>query len=184
MMGGASNADNRPVLKGVGDKLLKSDNIVFTYLRSIVSSQAASWVDLGLGFVLFSLLGFAPWLATGLGAIAGGVVNCIINYRFTFRAEGVSWRAVAVKYLMVWFGSLTLNSLGTQGLYLLLSGMDWLEDIGFRPDGYYAAARLAVSLLVPWFWNFLLQRKFVYRATSFDHVACRIVDIFIPGRRP
>lgn len=144
-------------------KLLHSDSVVFTFLRSIVSSQAASWVDLGLGFLLFHCLGFEPWLATAMGAICGGVVNCAINYRFTFHAQDCPVAAVVVKYAMVWCGSLALNALGTQGLYWLLGQWHWLESIGFRPDGYYAAARLTVSLLVSWFWNFVLQRCFVYR---------------------
>lgn len=170
----SKGTESKGALAKIGTTLLKSNNIVFTFLRSIVSSQCASWIDLGLGFVLFSLLGFAPWLATGLGAIAGGVVNCIINYKFTFRAEGVSWKAVVVKYAMVWTGSLLLNSFGTQGLYILFTKLEFLEDIGFKPNGYYATARIIVSLLVSWFWNFLLQRRFVYRSVAFDKYILRI----------
>lgn len=155
----------------LGDKLIKSDSIVFTYIRSIVSSQSASWVDMGLSFVLFAWVGLLPWLATAIGAVVGGAVNCIINYRFTFRASGCDWRAVVVKYSLVWLGSLALNALGTQLLYALISGWTWLETIGFRPDGYFAAARLFVSLIVSWFWNFALQRYFVYRPTGFDSKA-------------
>ncbi len=158
----------------IADKLLKSDNIVFTYLRSIVSSQSASWIDMGLGFVLFAWVGLLPWLATAIGAVVGGTVNCIINYRFTFRASGCDWRAVVVKYAMVWLGSLALNSYGTQAVYALVSNWHWLETIGFRPDGYFAAARLFVSLMVSWFWNFALQRYFVYRPRRFDHFAVNL----------
>ena len=58
------------------------------FLRSSVAAQAASWVDLGLGFVLFSWVGLSTGLSTGIGAVAGGIINCIINYRFTFHAKG------------------------------------------------------------------------------------------------
>ncbi len=73
--------------KRVGDTLMHSDSLVPTFLRSIASSQAASWVDMLLGFALFAWVNLAPWLATAAGAVAGGVVNCIINYRFTFHAS-------------------------------------------------------------------------------------------------
>lgn len=153
--------------------MLESDNIAFTFVRSIVSSQTASWVDLFLGFALFAWVGLTPFLSTAIGAFAGGIVNCIINYRFTFHASACPWRAVAVKYAMVWAGSLLLNSFGTQILYHALERWDWLAAQGFTDDGCFAAARLAVSLLVSWFWNFLLQRFFVYRLTSFDPYAIK-----------
>lgn len=149
-------------------RVMNSDSLIFTFLRSVVSSQTASWVDLGIGFALFAWINLAPWLSTAIGAVAGGIVNCIINYRFTFHAQGVSWRAVIVKYSLVWLGSIILNSGGTQLVYSIIDGWKWLETIGFRPDGYYAAARLFVSLMVSWFWNFVLQRYFVYRPTRFD----------------
>ena len=33
-------------------------------------------------------------LSVAIGAIAGGIVNCCINYRFTFHAAGQSVKAV------------------------------------------------------------------------------------------
>jgi len=153
--------------------VLESDKIAFTFLRSIVSSQAASWVDLFMGFALFAWVGLTPFLSTAIGAFAGGVINCMINYRFTFHASDCPWRAVAVKYAMVWTGSLLLNSFGTQILYYALAHWDWLAAQGFTDKGCFAAARLVTSLLVSWFWNFLLQRYFVYRLTSFDPYAIK-----------
>ncbi len=167
-------------LRNVGSKLLKSDRVEYAFLRSAVSSQTASWVDLFLGFALFAWVGFAPWLSTAVGAVAGGVVNCIINYKFTFRANDCPWRAVIIKYAMVWFGSLSLNSLGTQGLYLAFKSWPYLHEHGFNDDGTYAAARLLVSLLVSWFWNFLLQHSFVYKVTKFDPKAIAIFNAIIP----
>lgn len=165
-------------LKKVGSDFVHSDNFFFSFLRAAVSSQTASWVDLFVGFALFAWMGMQPWLATAIGAVCGGVINCIINFKFTFHADGMSWKAVAVKYFMVWIGSVLLNSFGTEALYYLFNHWSWLETIGFRPDGYYAAARLITSLLVSWFWNFLLQRYFVYRVNRFDNTAIKFIDFF------
>lgn len=104
----------------IGHRLLHSDSLAFTYLRSIVASQSASWLDMGLSFALFAWLSLTPWLSTAIGAVAGGVLNCVINYRFTFHAQGCDWRAVMVKYILVWVGSLMLNAFGTQAVYYLL----------------------------------------------------------------
>lgn len=166
-------------LKNIGRDLLHSQSIVHTFLRSAVSSQAASWLDLATGFVLFSFVHLAPWLSTGIGAVMGGVLNCVLNYKFTFKAQDCPWKAVIVKYAIVWFGSIALNAFGTQAVYHLLQYWHLLERLGFRPDGYYATARVGVSLLVSWGWNFLLQRTFVYRQRRFDKTAIKFIDFFL-----
>lgn len=170
-------------LRALTDKILHNDNLFFTFVRSIASSQAASWVDMAVRFVLFAWVNLTPFLSTACGCVAGGVVNCIINYRFTFHSTGTSVKAVAVKYALVWAGSLLLNSGGTQLLYQGLQKWHWLETIGFKPDGYYVAATLVVSLIVSWMWNFLLQRYFVYRPVWFDRYANAFVNLFTPARR-
>lgn len=165
-------------IKHIGETLLRSKSLVPTFLRSAVSSQASGWVDFIVGFVMFYWIfnQHFQWLATGIGVVAGGIVNCIICYKFTFRAENCSWQAVAVKYALVWIGNLFLNSGGTQLLYIILEEWHFLDDLGFTPAGYFAAARLVMSLLVSWFWNFLLQRNFVYRPTGFDPYAERFMN--------
>ena len=170
-------------VKKLGNKFLHSENVVFQFLRSIVSSQAASWIDMGVSFVFFVWLHMMPWLSTLCGAVLGGVTNCIINYKFTFQstATGTTWRAVAVKYILVWVGSVVLNSVGTELLYHVIEGWRWLESIGFTDNGSFAAARLLVSLIVSLAWNFVLQRNFVFRASRFDPMAQRISLVFVPN---
>lgn len=169
-------------IKKVGKNIIQSDKLVYSFVRAAAASQTASWIDLFTGFALFAWVGLGTALSTAIGALLGGVINCIINFKFTFHAQECSWRAVAVKYTLVWIGSLLLNTYGTAGLYYLLDHWNWLETIGFNRDGYYAAARLSTSLLVSWFWNFILQRYFVYRVTRFDPAAIRLVN-FITFRR-
>lgn len=164
-------------LRHLGNTLLKSNSLVPTFLRSAVSSQASGWVDFIVGFVMFYWIfnRHLSWLATGIGVVAGGIVNCIICYKFTFRAENCSWKAVVVKYAIVWIGNLILNSAGTEGLYIVLKKWHILEEMGFKTAGYYTTARLVMSLLVSWFWNFILQRNFVYRPSRFDPYAERFM---------
>lgn len=166
------------------NRFVNGGDIVTTFLRSSVSSQIASWIDMGTGFLLFAFCHLAPWLSTAIGAVAGGVVNCFINYRFTFHASSVPVKAVAVKYMIIWMGSLGLNVYGTQIVYTLLQHLPFLEEMGFRPNGYYAAARLSVSLIVSIFWNFLLQKNFVYQNTKFDPYAIRLVNSIIRTKKP
>ena len=165
-------------VKKIGSNILNSDQLVFTFIRSAGAAQFASWIDLGSSFVLFAFAHFAPWVSTAIGAFVGGVINCILNYRFTFHANSCPWKAVVVKYALVWLGSLLLNSGGTELLYYGLLHWPWLESIGFKPDGYFAAARLAVSAVVSLGWNFILQRNFVYHNRNFDKYAIAFMDFF------
>lgn len=168
--------------KELGNTLLKSKSLVPTFLRSALSSQASGWVDFAVGFVMFNWVfnHHLSWLATAIGVVAGGIVNCIICYKFTFRAENVPWKAVVVKYALVWFGNLILNSGGTEILYILLKKLQFLENLGFKPAGYYSAARLFMSLMVSWFWNFVLQRNWVYRPSKFDAHAVAFMNEILP----
>ena len=165
-------------VKEIGSKLLNSDQLVFTFIRSASVAQAASWLDLGTSFVLFAFAHLSPWISTAIGAFVGGVINGVLNYRFTFHAQDCPWKAVMVKYALVWVGSLLLNSFGTQFLYYGLMHWPWLETIGFKSDGYFAAARLAVSGIVSLGWNFLLQKTFVYQKNRFDPYAISAIDFF------
>lgn len=166
----------------INEKLLKSNSLVSTFLRSGVSSQISSWTDMGIRMIFYAFIfsGIEPFyrsnLSVAIGAICGGIVNCCINYKFTFRASGQNVKAVGLKYFMVWTGSLLLNMYGTTFAAIWLSKWEWLINLGFKPDGIFAAATLTVSLLVSWFWNFLLQKNFVYRPTKFDATAVKIVD--------
>ena len=171
-------------VRKLGTNILNSDQLVFTFIRSAGVAQAASWIDLGTAFVLFAFAHFAPWASTAIGAFVGGVINCVLNYRFTFHANSCPWKAVIVKYAMVWLGSLLLNSFGTELLYYGLMHWTWLETIGFKPDGYFAAARLAVSGIVSLGWNFLLQRNFVYQNRKFDKYAISFADLFTKKKHP
>lgn len=166
----------------IKDKVINGGGL-FTFLRSSMSSQIASWIDMGTRFIFFSfiLASLEPFyrsnLSVAIGAIIGGVVNCCINYRFTFHASGQNVKAVIVKYFLVWVGSLLLNMYGTTFLQLALSKWDWLQS-RFSPDGLFAATTLIVSLIVSLAWNFVLQRNFVYRPSPFDRYAIGFMDFF------
>ena len=168
-------------IKKLGNKIVNGGGF-FTFIRSSISSQIASWTDMGTRMLFYAFVFSAldPFyrsnLSVAVGAFVGGVVNCCINYRFTFHAEGVDWRSVIVKYALVWIGSMLLNAYGTQAIYYIISDWTWLENLGFKPDGYYAAARIFTSLVVSWFWNFVMQRYFVYRNIWLDRHIVKYMD--------
>ncbi|MCM1449318.1 MAG: GtrA family protein [Clostridiales bacterium] len=163
------------IVKKISDKVVNGGGI-FTFLRSSMSSQVASWIDMGTSIGLVAM-GVSDWLATPVGAVLGGIVNCCINYKFTFHASDCPVKAVAVKYLLVWLGSVLFNTVGTALFANVLDNWHILETIGFTNVGSFAAARLFVSLVVSLGWNFVMQKYFVYRRREqFDPYAIKAVD--------
>ena len=165
--GTAGKNNNRSLTRRVADKFMTGAGI-FTFLRSSVASQIASWIDMGVCFIfyawVFMPLGKDPlrsFLATAIGLVVGGVV----------------------KYFLIWGGSFLLNLVGTTALDHLLQHAGWLEHIGFKADGIFVFARLAVSLIVSLAWNFLLQKNFVYVYTRFDPFAIKFIDFITPHRK-
>ena len=163
------------LLKKIKDKFLYGGGVM-TFVRSSLSAQLASWIDMGTSIGLVAI-GLSQWIATPIGAVIGGIVNCCVNYKFTFRASGCSAKAVAVKYLMIWLGSVLFNTVGTSLLADALDSWKILDTIGVTSVGSFAAARIFVSLVVSLAWNFVMQKYFVYRhRPGFDPYADRLVD--------
>ena len=56
-------------------------------LKAMATSQASAWVDFVTSFVVFAWIGLSGGDAAAAGAIAGGIVNCTLNYKWTFRGS-------------------------------------------------------------------------------------------------
>ncbi len=141
----------------------KSKKEFKTLLQATVTSQISAWSDFILSLILFEFTPLGPLYSKAIGATTGGVINCFLNYKWTFQGNSVSKRMVAIKYTLVWSGSLLLNSYGTDFVHYLFVNWDWLKEIGFKDAGCFMAAQLLVAFFVSVFWNILLQRYFVFQ---------------------
>jgi putative flippase GtrA len=141
---------------------------VFMFLRAQFASQIASITDFSVTIILFKLFGIFYLYATFLGSVCGGIINCTINYRWTFKSTDVKMKHVAVKYLTVWICSIFLNTYGTYLVTELLRNFAWLREfLGHMFDDVFIVSKLFVSLLVGFLWNYNMQRYFVYRNYNF-----------------
>ena len=122
----------------------------FTFVKAQLSAQVATLVDFLVSLLLAEVLGMYYVVASFLGALIGGLVNCGVNYRWVFNAEGLKKKYVVLKYFAVWTGSILLNTLGTYSL-TELSGQ------------YFLIAKALVAVCAAVLWNYQLQRLFVYR---------------------
>lgn len=149
----------KKIAKGISEK-----GGIFMFIRAQFSSQIASLTDFTVTIVLGVLLNLYYVYATFIGSVCGGIVNCAVNYKWTFKADDVKKTHVAIKYLLVWCGSIFLNTSGTYLLTEFLSTISWLENIlGHFFDDIFIASKAIVSLIVGWTWNYHMQRIFVYK---------------------
>ena len=153
----------KKVVKAISEK-----GGIFTFLRAQFSSQISSLSDFVVTILLAKLLGLFYVYATFIGSVCGGIVNCIINYKWTFKASGQRKKYVVIKYTSVWIGSILLNTLGTYGMTELLKSSAWLRDfLGHMVDDVFIFSKIVVSLLVGLLWNYNMQHYFVYKNRNF-----------------
>ena len=130
---------------------MKIRHEIWIFCKAQCSAQLATLADFCLSWLLADVLGLWYLLASFMGALTGGVLNGVFNYRWVFDGTGeLNKRSVAVKYLMVWAGSILLNTLGTYGL------TEW-------SGRHFMIAKAAVAVCVAVLWNYQMQRLYVYR---------------------
>ena len=122
----------------------------WTFCKAQLSAQVATLVDFIVSFLLAAVGGLWYVTASFLGALSGGMVNCAVNYRWVFRTPMLKKRYVVLKYLVVWMGSILLNTAGTHWL------TEWTGQ-------YFIFPKMVVAVAIALLWNYPLQRAFVYR---------------------
>lgn len=123
---------------------------LWVFCKAQLSAQIATIIDFTMSLFLASVCGLWYVYATFLGALSGGIANCVLNYQWVFKSKDLKKRYVTLKYLLVWTGSIWLN---TGGTYLLteLSGQ------------HFIFAKIVMAVMIALLWNYPLQRVFVYR---------------------
>lgn len=137
-----------------------SGSIAVQFCKAQASSLLATVADFGVTVFCMHCFGIYYVWATFIGAISGGVTNCLVNYRWTFRGCGRGKTSVALRYMLVWIGSILLNTWGTA------YGVSLVE--GWHPEGMDVVllVKAVVALLVGVLWNFLMQKYYVYKAAG------------------
>ncbi len=117
-------------------------------------AQFSAWMATALDFVVTLVLGkfIGIWYATAtfVGALSGGTVNCVVNYRWVFHGSDQKKYNVAMKYVLVWLVSIMLNTYGTY-FVTEATGMDFI------------ISKMIVAVLVAVFWNYQMQRIYVFK---------------------
>ena len=123
---------------------------MLTFGKAETSAIVASVVDFSLSFILVQAVGTWYALASFFGALAGGIINCYVNYRWVFDKQKQRKPYLVLKYFVVWSISILLNTSGTW-FFTELSGVNFI------------IIKAIVAIIVAILWNYQMQRIFVFR---------------------
>jgi putative flippase GtrA len=132
------------------------DNIkkaILTFSKAQVSAWIATCFDYAATIVLTEIAGLWYVYATFIGALSGGIINCIINYKWVFKKHGTKKRSIALRYFVVWGISILLNTFGTYAVTEVTSVN-------------YIIVKACVAAAVAIFWNYQMQRLFVFKTQN------------------
>lgn len=133
---------------------------VFMFLRAQLSAQFATLADYVLTYACFRWFGLHYLLSTAIGTTSGGLINCLINYKWAFNTQTCRFKWVLFKYALVWTGSFSLN---VGGLYLLIEFLKANTSLWEQHSSFYLMiSKVVISFLVSIGWNYLLHRYFVF----------------------
>lgn len=127
---------------------------MFTFVKAQTASIIATIVDFVVTILLVNLLKLhddvATTMAAATGTITGGIVNFLLGREWVFLATHQTRTVQAGRYFLVWTGNLLLNA---GGVYLLIH----------YGDMKVIYAKVLVSVLIGFSYNYFLQKKYVFR---------------------
>ena len=121
-----------------------------TFVKAQAASLAATIVDFAVFLVLTAVFNCWYLAASITGTISGGIANFLLGRVWVFDATKEKVPSQAFKYLLVWTGNLLLVS---GGVFVVK------EYVGLSP----LWSKIIVSLIVGFSYNYLLQKKFVFK---------------------
>lgn len=125
-----------------------------TFGKAQVSAWIASIVDFSITVGLSQLFNLWYGYCTFTGAVMGGIINCLINYKWVFHPDDVKKKSIVTRYMIVWAGSIGLNTFGT----LTITELTGINFVVIK-----AIVAIAVAIL----WNYQLQKLFVFRSSNY-----------------
>jgi len=131
----------------------KTLNFSSKFFKAQVSSLTATSVDFSITYILTSVVGVLYIFSSAGGVICGGIINFVLGRYWVFNANNERRVKQIPRYMIIWISSMFLN----------MGGIIFLtETFGF----YYLVSKVITSILVGIFFNYYLQREFVFKTTN------------------
>lgn len=128
----------------------KNPSVFTSFCRYNIVAITATAVDFFVLIFLTEVLHFWYMLSAFFGAFMGGATGFALGRNWVFMKKNGKLSSQAIKYLMVWAGSILLN---TFGLYL------FVEYFGIQ----YIISKVIVAIVVGFGFNFLMHKNFTFK---------------------
>jgi len=126
----------------------------FKFIGEFIKFNIVSLIATSVDFSVFLLLkeGFDVYyvIATFTGAVCGGITAFILNRNWVFFGRNKVFRRQIRNFLIVWAGSIFLN---TTGIYILVQYLKMEEII----------SKVIVSVIVGVLFNFIMNKYYVFK---------------------
>ncbi|ANI90472.1 hypothetical protein A9P82_14965 [Arachidicoccus ginsenosidimutans] len=123
---------------------------MITFLKAQASAIGSTAIDFITTMLLVELIGVPKIEARVIGLIVGGAANFFVNKKWVFEKHNkVAIRLV--RYILVWGGNFLLNYYGYRAMLIAFPALP------------YWVSMAIVATTVGIFYNYLLQRRFVFK---------------------
>ncbi len=124
---------------------------MLTFFRLQLTSIIATLGDFIITVFLTEIIGLYYVTSNASGAVSGGILNFLLNRKWVFKITGSERLSVQIiKYILVWIGSILLNTLGV----FLITEFFTIK---------YFISKIIVSVLVGILFNQILQKQYVFK---------------------
>ena len=130
--------------------MYQKPKIITTFFRYNIVAILATIIDFLIFILLSEIFGIWYVASTFISAICGGIAAFVLNRNWAFMGKDGKLSNQATKYLVVWGGSILLNTLG---LYLIVESI----DIGS------VISKIIVSAIVGIGYNFFMNKYLIFR---------------------
>lgn len=123
---------------------------MITFTKAQMVSLLASLIDFLVTLFLVQMAGAGYLIGGACGTISGGIANFLISRNWVFNGGEKKWTPQLVRFLLVWTGNFVLN---ISGLFVLVNygGINYL------------VAKISTAVIVAIFYNYILQKRFVFK---------------------
>lgn len=123
---------------------------MITFLKAQTASLVATFIDFLVTFIAVEFWGSWYLSGTVLGTATGGIAHFSVSRIWVFNSSDKGIPGQVGRYVLAWAGNLLLNALGVWTL-TQYAEMDYL------------LSKVWAGLLVAFFYNYIIQKKYVFQ---------------------
>jgi putative flippase GtrA len=140
-----------------------TDNASVQLLRSLIVGGIATVADMGILALIYELAHASEFIATAIGFALGLVINYILSHYWVFPSSGFKQSSEFLVFAVIGIIGLFLTELIVK---FFIGPMADHSVLPFLNAEAYIYPGKVVSVVVVFFWNFLLRKFVIYRKRS------------------